>query len=105
MGYKWKPSAEAKAAYSAKMRAAETSYTFIDSRAAIRTGCRVTWFDVESNSLLAGVIERHSYGQERGQHTFSVRLTDGGLKLVKGRNLYPRLTAHEPGAESQEIRS
>ena len=46
----------------------------------------------------AGVIERESYGAT-GQHTFSVRLDDGTLKRVKGRNLYPNITRHEPGAD------
>jgi hypothetical protein len=100
MGYKWKPSAAAKAAYAEKMRAAEITHSFMNTNRAIRTGCTVTWFDVDSNSLLSGNVERHSYGSERGQHTFSIRLTDSSLKLVKGRNLYPRLTAHIPGAES-----
>ena len=42
----------------------------------------------------SGVVERHSYGEKTGQHTFSIRLDDGKLKLVKGRNLYPNLTKH-----------
>lgn len=42
----------------------------------------------------SGVVERHSYGEKTGQHTFSIRLDDGTLKLVKGRNLYPNLTKH-----------
>lgn len=46
----------------------------------------------------AGVIERDSYGRT-GQHTFSIRLDDGSLKLVKGRNLYPHVIEHRPGIE------
>jgi hypothetical protein len=42
----------------------------------------------------SGVIVKHSYGAERGQHTFTVLLDDGSKKLVKGRNLYPNLTEH-----------
>jgi hypothetical protein len=93
MAYKWKPSAAQRAAYSAAMREAET-YTFINSPHPIRTGDSVTFFDVGTSGLVSGVIERHSYGAERGQHTFSVRTTSGALRLIKGRNLYPQLTAH-----------
>lgn len=37
---------------------------------------------------LAGIITRDSYGKT-GQHTFTIMLTDGSKKRVKGRNLYP----------------
>ena len=86
---------------------------------AIRTGDKVVWdapqfsggsfFRGRSKGAkytgtlrLSGVVERHSYGQERGQHTFSVRLTDGTLKRVKGRNLYPHLVEHVPAADSPD---
>jgi len=49
-----------------------------------------------------GLVERESYGTTTGQHTFSVRLVDGKLKRVKGRNLYPNLVRHEPGADHAE---
>lgn len=45
----------------------------------------------------AGVVERDSYGEKTGQHTFSIRLADGSLKRVKGRNLYPNITRHAQG--------
>lgn len=94
MNYHWKPNASQRAAYAAAIRQAE-SYTFINARNPIRTGDSVEWFDVTSATLLSGVVTRHSYGAERTQHTFSIQLSiDSSLKLVKGRNLYPRLTQH-----------
>jgi len=51
---------------------------------------------------LAGTIERDSYGEKTGQHTFSVRLADDSLKLVKGRNLYTHITAHRKGPNHDE---
>ena len=80
---------------------------------AIRTGDRVVWDAPQFSGSwrkpkytgtlrLEGVVERHSYGVERGQHTFSVRLTSGKLKLVKGRNLYPNLVCHEPYPDSPD---
>ena len=48
----------------------------------------------------SGVVERDSYGKTSGQHTFSVRLDDGSLKTVKGRNLYGNLVSHVSGADS-----
>lgn len=96
MGYKWKPSAAQRAAYAAAMREAN-SYDFIRSNGPIRTGDFVEFFDASVSSLVSGRIERHSYGADQGQHTFSVRLAGSGeLRLIKGRNLYPRLTEHKP---------
>lgn len=86
---------------------------------AIRTGDKVTWdapqfsggsfFRGRSRGAkftgtirLSGVVERHSYGADRGQHTFSIRLTDGSLKRVKGRNLYPHLVEHSPDPNSPD---
>lgn len=42
----------------------------------------------------SGVVIKHSYGKDKGQHTFTVLLDDGTKKLVKGRNLYPNLIEH-----------
>ena len=93
MGYKWKPNAAQRATYVATMSEA-AKYQFIDTVHPIRTGDSVEFFDVQSAGLVRGVIERHSYGYDRGQHTFSVRTEAGKLRLIKGRNLYPRLTEH-----------
>lgn len=49
---------------------------------------------IVGNEHFAGVVVKHSYGERTGQHTFTIKLTDGGKKLVKGRNLYPNLTKH-----------
>jgi len=51
---------------------------------------------------LSGIIEHESYGRETGQHTFSIRLTDGTLKRVKGRNLYPHIVEYEAGPDHAE---
>jgi len=86
---------------------------------AIRTGDRIVWDAPQYSGgsffrgrcrgarftgtvRLAGVVERHSYGSERGQHTFSIRLDDGSLKRVKGRNLYPNIVAHTPDPNSPD---
>lgn len=93
MSYKWKPSTAQRAAYAESMRAADT-HTFIRSPYAIRNGDTVEFFDASISDLVGGVVEKHSYGKDAGQHTFSIRKTDGTLRLIKGRNLYPRLTKH-----------
>ena len=93
MGYKWKPSAAQRAAYAETMRAADT-HTFMRSPHPIRTGDTVEFFDASISDLVAGVVEKHSYGQDAGQHTFSIRKNNGTLRLIKGRNLYPRMTKH-----------
>lgn len=41
-----------------------------------------------------GIVVRHSYGRKTGQHTFSIQLDSGELKLVKGRHLYPNILQH-----------
>jgi len=86
---------------------------------AIRTGDRVVWDAAQFTggsfyrgrcrgakftgmTRLAGVVARHSYGADCGQHTFSIRLEDGTLKRVKGRNLYPNLVEHVPDANSPD---
>jgi hypothetical protein len=38
--------------------------------------------------LICGRVERESYGAQRQQHTFTLRLPDGSTTLIKGRNLY-----------------
>lgn len=50
----------------------------------------------------SGIVERHSYGEKTNQHTFSIRLDSGELKLVKGRNLYPNLLEHVPDPNSED---
>lgn len=55
---------------------------------------RCTGAKFVGNTEFVGKIVKHSYGKKAGQHTFTVLLTDGTKKLVKGRNLYPNLTKH-----------
>ena len=63
---------------------------------------RVTGAKLVGHKRFSGIVERHSYGEKTGQHTFSVRLADGTLKLVKGRNLYPNLIEHVPDPKSPD---
>jgi hypothetical protein len=86
---------------------------------AIRTGDLVTWNAPQftggsfnggrsqgakytGDKQLSGTVLRHSYGELTGQHTFTVLLTDGSKKQVKGRNLYPNLIKHIPDLESPD---
>ena len=92
MNYKWKPSAAAKAEFRATMAAAE-EHQFININDAIRTGDELTFFSAPCAGLVSGFVVAHSYGAERGQHTFTIQDDAGDKHLVKGRNLYPRLTA------------
>lgn len=51
----------------------------------------------------SGVVINHSYGEKRGQHTFTILLDDGKTKKkVKGRNLYPNLIKHVPNPNSPD---
>jgi hypothetical protein len=54
---------------------------------------------------LAGTVVKHSYGADKGQHTFTILLDDGTKKLVKGRNLYPNLVEHVPDPNSTDRKS
>jgi hypothetical protein len=86
---------------------------------AIRTGDTVTWNAPQftggsfyrgrcqgakytGDKQLSGTVIRHSYGELRGQHTFTILLTDGSKKRVKGRNLYPNLLDHIPNPNSED---
>jgi len=88
--------------------------------AAIRTGDYVVWDAPQfqggsffrgrstgkpkfvGTKRFAGKVEKHSYGDKTGQHTFSIRLDDGSIKLVKGRNLYPHLVEHVVAQDSPD---
>ena len=94
MGYKWKPSALEKQAYALRMHELQ-AYVFVDARTGmIRTGDFLKFVSLNDGEL-SGVVIKHSYGSDRGQHTFTILLTDDSKKLVKGRNLYPRLLIHD----------
>lgn len=91
---------------------------------AIRTGCIVVFFKsyfkggfrspkFDGKSLIKAEVTKHSYGQEKGQHTFTLKILEimdngsdqtkkpGEFMLIKGRNLYPNLMKHEQGTESK----
>ena len=97
MGYKWKPSATQRAEYAQKMRAVRE---FIKTPYAIRTGDTLTYVCI-NNEEHCCVVERHSYGYETNQHTFSLRTDSGELSLIKGRNLYCRLLAHDVSTRTE----
>jgi hypothetical protein len=40
------------------------------------------------NETIEGEIIRDSYGDKKQQHTFTLRLSDESIILIKGRNLY-----------------
>jgi hypothetical protein len=100
MSYKWKPNAAQKADYIAKLQERSKHATLTTTRA-IRTGCKVEFFSANTGKAEAGTIVAHSYGADRGQHTFTILLTNGLKHFVKGRNLYPNIIKHEPGLGSR----
>lgn len=89
---RWKPSAASRAAYKAANEDA-AKHTFIQSGHPIRTGDYVEFYDLPANAVRKGTVTSHSYGADRGQHTFTVDCDDG-RRLIKGRNLYPKLLTH-----------
>lgn len=46
--------------------------------------------------LITGVIVNDSYGQDKQQHTFTLKLEDGSSLKIKGRNLYRNGTWRKP---------
>jgi hypothetical protein len=52
---------------------------------------------VIGEETIEGVVEKESYGETTGQHTFTVRTADGKAVLVKGRNLYKNIIDHIAG--------
>jgi len=99
MGYKWKPNATQYRKYAERMKE-QNSMNFIQSNGAIREGCKLSWIDKNSSVELSGEVITSSYGLDKGQHTFTIQLNQGSIKLVKGRNLYDRLTNHIQGKQS-----
>ena len=99
MGYKWKPNASQRAAYREKMQEKETLPT-IPSNGAIRKGCKIKYYSTNKGEILEGEVIKHSYGVEKGQHTFTIQTMTNDKVLVKGRNLYPNILEHTPGKES-----
>lgn len=66
---------------------------FVENRWEKAFGCRarrfrsIRWVHAGYN-LIEAVVLKDSYGQEKGQHTFTLLLPDKTKKLIKGRNLY-----------------
>ncbi|MBP98694.1 hypothetical protein CMK18_22305 [Candidatus Poribacteria bacterium] len=94
------------------------------TNSAIRTGCVL---EIEKpyfsgsfkNAKFVGVqtmvieVLKHSYGQKKGQHTFTCKVLEilealdlpsahkvGEKFRIKGRNLYPNVQNHKQGQES-----
>lgn len=102
MGYKWKPNATQRREYAEKMRERE-SLPITQSNGAIRTGCKLKFYSTNKGETIQGEVIKHSYGADKGQHTFIVMQTNGEKIMVKGRNLYPNILEHEQGQESKNV--
>lgn len=96
--YKWKPNAAQRAEYAAKMRERE-AIAPKGAIGAIRKGCKLKLFHLASGRIVSGEVVNHSYGAEKGQHTFTID-TGSGKIIIKGRNLYPNVIEHIKGTES-----
>jgi hypothetical protein len=60
----------------------------------------------EGFSAFEGVIEKESYGSEKAQHTFTVRLADGTTKRKKGRTIFKHACLLvEKAAERAELQA
>ena len=52
-----------------------------------------------------GEIIADSYGRDRQQHTFTLRLADGSTTRIKGRNLYANGTWRQPWPDEGQRRN
>jgi len=100
MGFyrKWRPNATQRAEYRQKMQEKEQLGVYTTPYP-IRTGCHVTFYCISKGCEVSGYVVNHSYGADRGQHTFTIDWM-GDKVLVKGRNLYPNIIQHLRGEES-----
>jgi hypothetical protein len=101
MGYRWKPNASQRAAYSQKCRERE-SIAVTTAQHAIREGCYVEFYSMNKGKIISGTVVNSSYGNDRNQHTFTIQ-TENDKILVKGRNLYPNIIRHVQGEISLSI--
>jgi len=69
---------------------------------AIREGCELEFYNLNQGKVMRGVVIRHSYGELTNQHTFTIDVGDG-LVRVKGRNLYPSVITHKRGHQSHLV--
>ncbi len=53
---------------------------------------------------VVGTIVSESYGEAKQQHTFTIQLSDGSKKLIKGRNLYANGVWRKPWANEADRR-
>lgn len=117
MGYRWKPNANQKRAYIAKMKEREILPIIYPSKA-IRNGCFVSFYSKYHGKIIEGSVVNNSYGTShfigqndytgeqlysKGQHTFTIQDNKSKKYRVKGRNLYDSLLNHIPGEESLKI--
>ena len=100
MSYRWKPNASQKAEYRRKCEERESLKAFTTSFA-IREGCKVEYYSMNTGEIVSGTVVKSSYGGAKNQHTFTIE-TSLGKVLVKGRNLYPNILKHEPGEISRK---
>lgn len=98
--YKWKPSKAQVAEYKAKCAERE-AISPRGTNYAIRTGCFVKFYSMNTGSVIEGQVISESYGADKGQHTFTIDLGGGEKLLVKGRNLYPNIIEHTQGILSK----
>lgn len=54
--------------------------------------------------MVTGTVIRDSYGRDRQQHTFTLRLANGSEARVKGRNLYTNGVWRKPWADEARRR-
>jgi len=102
-GRRWKPNKADAKAYADKLAAAAEKYKYIKDTGPIRKDSAISFYDPTLDKLVTGKVVKHSYGADKGQHTFTI-LDDAGNKIMrKGRNIYPRVTMHKPGKEAMDI--
>ena len=93
---RWRPSKSSAREYAELQEKIRDQFTFIQTDYPIRKGCWVKWVNHTDGVVLSGYVNKSTYRSD-GQHSFSIRLDDGGFKTVMGRNLYQYLLEHKPG--------
>lgn len=67
---------------------------------AIREGCKLKFYNINTDKIQSGVVIRHNYGSKTNQHTFTLDIGDSLIR-IKGRNLYPSVITHIRGEMSK----
>lgn len=52
--------------------------------------------------IVSGMVVSESYGRAKQQHTFTLKLLDGSILRIKGRNLYRRAVWRKPWPDESE---